>query len=129
MDIISATGRRKSAIARVYLNPKGKGKITINKKDYKEYFPQIHLVGKVTTPLELVQAKSKYNININVKGGGIKGQVEAIQLGIARALVQLNTDNRLVLKPEGILTRDARIVERKKYGLMKARKQTQYRKR
>ncbi len=129
MDIITATGRRKSSIARVYLYPKGKGDITINKKDYKEYFPQMHLTGKVLTPLSLLQVEKKHDIKVNVKGGGIKGQVEAIRLGISRALVKLNPDYRLVLKPEGVLTRDARIVERKKYGLMKARKQTQYRKR
>lgn len=129
MDVINTVGRRKAAIARVYLKPKGKGNIIINKKDYKEYFPQRHLTYKVTEPLKLLAVDKNFDITVNVKGGGIKGQVEAVRLGISRALVEFNPEFRAVIKPEGFLKRDPRSVERKKYGLMKARKQTQYRKR
>jgi len=129
MELINATGRRKSAVARVYLKEKGSGQVLVNKKDYKIYFPQIHLVGKITEAIEAVEGEGKYDFTINVYGGGPKGQAEAIRLGIARTLVKLNEEFKTVLKSKGFLSRDPRTVERKKYGFMKARKQTQYRKR
>lgn len=129
MEVINAVGRRKAAIARVYLKPKGKGNILVNRKDYKEYFPQLHLTHKVVEPLKLLAVEKNFDITVNVTGGGVKGQVEAVRLGISRALVEFNPEFRTVIKPEGFLKRDPRRVERKKPGLLKARKQTQYRKR
>jgi len=129
MEIINATGRRKSAVARVYLK-KGEGKITVNGKDYKEYFPTILLQHTVEQPLnEIEEIKDKYNIYVKLTGGGIKGQAEAVRLGISRALVKINEEWRTPLKQKGYLTRDPRVVERKKYGRKKARKQFQFSKR
>ena len=125
---INATGRRKTSIARVYLQ-KGKGKITINKKDFQEYFPTVPLQNKVKKPLEVVEAVSKYDLTVNVKGGGITGQAEATMLAIAKVLIVEIPDNRESLKSHGLLSRDSRMVERKKPGLRKARKKSQFSKR
>ncbi len=128
MDTINTTGRRKAAIARVYFS-KGKGNIVVNGRDYKEYFPQPNLQYKISHPLEIVGMLKEYDLKINVKGGGFKGQAEAIRLGISRALLKLNEDFRAPLKELKYLTRDARVVERKKYGKPKARKSFQFSKR
>lgn len=128
MEQINQTGRRKSAIARVFLS-EGSGKITINNRDYKEYFSVMHIQDSVSSPLTATAAEGKYDIKATVKGGGIKGQAEAVRLGIARALVEDNEENRQALKPLGLLTRDSRKVERKKPGLLKARRRSQFSKR
>jgi len=113
MEVINATGRRKSAVARVYLTP-GKGNITVNDRDYKEYFGHEILSSVVTQPLVLLNVAEKYDIKANLDGGGIKGQAEALRLGISRALVKVDPEFRSVLKDNGFLTRDPREVERKK---------------
>jgi small subunit ribosomal protein S9 len=128
MDTIHKIGRRKTAVARVYLSD-GTGNITVNKKDYKDYFTTSHLQYKVLQALNLTDNASAFDIKVNVYGGGITGQAEAIRLGISRALVFLNEENRTILKPEGLLTRDPRMVERKKFGQKKARKKFQFSKR
>jgi small subunit ribosomal protein S9 len=128
MEIINTVGRRKASIARVYLK-KGTGSITINGKDYKEYFPQTHINGKIVEAINEVGVQGLYDFKVNVKGGGIKGQAEAIRMGMARALVKLNEEFRSPLKSKKYLTRDARVVERKKYGKPKARKSFQFSKR
>lgn len=128
MEQINAVGRRKAAIARVFMSY-GTGKIVVNKRDYKDYFSVPHIQEKVTLPLQVVEAMGKYDLKVNVAGGGIKGQAEAVMLGIARALVKDNAENKPPLKALGIMTRDARKVERKKPGLRKARKKEQYSKR
>ncbi len=126
--MINAVGRRKASVARIYLT-QGDGKIIVNGKDYKTYFPQRHIQSKITAPFETVEVESIYNVKINVKGGGFKGQAEAVRMGIARALVKLNADFRGPLKAQKFLVRDARVVERKKYGKPKARKSFQFSKR
>ena len=126
--MINATGRRKSSVARVYLT-KGEGKIVVNGKDYKDYFPQPHIQANLQAPLQTVEVTNLYDFKINVAGGGFKGQSEAIRMGIARALVKLNEEFRVPLKARKFLTRDARVVERKKYGKPKARKSFQFSKR
>jgi small subunit ribosomal protein S9 len=123
-----AIGRRKEAVARVYLT-KGTGKITVNGRDYKVYFPLMYLQNQVELSLKTVNGLDKYDANINVAGGGPKGQAEAIKLGIARALCILDAESRTSLKPAGLLTRDPRSVERKKFGHKKARKSFQFSKR
>ena len=128
METINAIGRRKASIARVYLK-KGSGKVTVNDKDLKDYMPVIHLRNSVEEPMKTLGLESSYDITVNVLGGGIKGQAEAIRLGISRALVKINADYKLKLKPKGFLTRDSRKVERKKPGLKKARKREQFSKR
>jgi len=128
MDVINTTGRRKASVARVYLSA-GKGKIEVNGKDYKEYFPQNDIQFKLEDPLSTVDAAKSFDIKVNVKGGGFKGQAEAIRLAISKALVILNEDNRKPLKEKKYLTRDSRVVERKKYGKPKARKSFQFSKR
>tara|TARA_B110000196_G_C20674559_1_gene443529 strand:+ start:104 stop:490 length:387 start_codon:yes stop_codon:yes gene_type:complete len=128
MDVINTLGRRKSSVARVYLS-KGKGKITINKRDYKDYFTTGVMQYKVNQPFELTDTLGKYDVKVNVKGGGNTGQVEAVRLGISRALVELNEDYKPLLKAEGLMTRDPRMVERKKPGQPKARKKFQFSKR
>jgi small subunit ribosomal protein S9 len=128
MEIINSLGRRKAAIARVYLS-EGKGEITINDRDYKEYFPGEHLHYVVLQPLSLLNAKENYDIKITLTGGGVKGQAEAVRLGISRALVKLNAADKKALKAEGFMTRDPREVERKKPGRPKARKRFQFSKR
>ncbi len=128
MEPINALGRRKAAVARVYLSD-GKGKITVNGRDYKEYFGAETLQYVVTQPLVLLNATDKYDINVNLAGGGVKGQAEALRLGITRALVMIDNESKPALKVEGFLTRDPREVERKKPGRPKARKRFQFSKR
>lgn len=128
MEVINALGRRKTSVARVYLS-KGTGKVTINKKDYKEAFPISVLQAKIERPFELTETTGQYDVAVNVFGGGINGQAEAIRLGIARALVKVAEENKTLLKAEGLMTRDPRMVERKKPGRPKARKKFQFSKR
>ena len=128
MVVIHKIGRRKTAVARVYL-AKGKGKITVNKKDMADYFTTATLQYKVNQPLALTNNDGNFDITVNVYGGGITGQAEAIRLGLSRIMCELDPENRLVLKPEGLLTRDPRMVERKKFGQKKARKKFQFSKR
>ena len=127
-NTIIATGRRKAAVARVYLQT-GKGKFTVNSKPVEEYFTVEHLRTKVLKPLQVLELVKKVDVNINVTGGGIKGQAEAVQLGLARAFVKMDPEYKPALKAENMMTRDARVVERKKPGLKKARKKTQFSKR
>lgn len=126
--MINAIGRRKRSVARVYLT-KGEGKIEINGKDLKEYFPQVHVQSSITAPFATVNAENIYDLKVNVNGGGFKGQAEAVRMAVSRALVQLNEDFRKPLKERKFLTRDSRQVERKKYGKPKARKSFQFSKR
>jgi len=128
MQVINATGRRKSAVARVYLQD-GKGNITINGKDLKDYFPSVLLQYVVKQPLEVLNLLGNYDIKANLDGGGSKGQAEALRLGIARALVEINAEHKPTLKANGFMTRDPREVERKKPGQPKARKKFQFSKR
>ena len=128
MDTIHTIGRRKASVARIYMSP-GKGKITINKKEYKEYFSTDALLYKINQPLKVVNCEGKFDIKVNVFGGGTTGQADAIKLAIARALCELDSENRAALKSEGLLTRDPRVVERKKPGQKKARKKFQWVKR
>lgn len=124
----NAIGRRKEAVTRVFLS-KGAGKITINDKDYKQYFSLAYLQNQVEAPLKAVEALDKYDIVINAQGGGFKGQAEAAKLGIARALIEVDSELRPTLKAAGLLTRDPRSVERKKFGHKKARRSFQFSKR
>ncbi|MBN2165036.1 MAG: 30S ribosomal protein S9 [Marinilabiliaceae bacterium] len=128
MEVINAIGRRKAAIARVYLK-EGKGQITINKRDLSNYFPSGILQYIVKQPLNTVGVVEKYDIQVNLTGGGIKGQAEALRLAIARALVKINAEDKPALRAEGFMTRDSRVVERKKPGRPKARKRFQFSKR
>ena len=128
MDVINTVGRRKAAIARVYMT-EGKGQITVNDRDYKEYFPDKQLHYVIDQPLNLLELKDKFDIKVNIKGGGMKGQAEALRLGIARALIKLDPENKPPLRTEGFVTRDPRVVERKKPGQPKARKRFQFSKR
>ena len=128
MGVINALGRRKTSVARVYLS-KGKGKFTINNKDSKEYFPLSQFQFKLNQPFVLSDNEGSFDVNVNVKGGGITGQVEAIRLGLSRALVEFNEENRTIFRKEGLMTRDPRMVERKKPGQKKARKKFQFSKR
>tara|TARA_R100001377_G_C3186101_1_gene108622 strand:+ start:853 stop:1239 length:387 start_codon:yes stop_codon:yes gene_type:complete len=128
MEVIHKIGRRKTAVARVYV-AQGTGKITINKKDMTVYFPTATLQYKVNQPLVMTNNDGNFDITVNVYGGGITGQAEAIRLGLSRAMCELDPENRLTLKPEGLLTRDPRMVERKKFGQKKARKKFQFSKR
>lgn len=129
MEQINTIGRRKAAVARVYLS-QGTGNITVNGKDYKAFFPQHHIQLAVVQPFKIIEVDNAiYDIKVNVNGGGIKGQAEAIRMAISRALVKLNEDFRSPLKSNKMLTRDARVVERKKYGKPKARKSFQFSKR
>jgi len=121
-------GRRKEAVARVFLS-KGEGKITVNDLDYKVYFPQVYLQNQVELPLKTIEGSNKYDIKINADGGGKKGQAEAAKLGISRALIVSNPDYRPALKAAGLLRRDPRGVERKKFGKKKARRSYQFSKR
>ncbi|MCB0501794.1 MAG: 30S ribosomal protein S9 [Bacteroidetes bacterium] len=123
-----ATGRRKAAIARVYLKA-GKGKIEVNGKDYKEFFPVKHLINKIEEPFKVTETEGKYDVKVNAVGGGIKGQAEALALGIARALIEIDAELKPVLKDHKLVTRDPRVVERKKPGKKKARKSFQFSKR
>ena len=128
MEQVNAIGRRKAAVARVILRD-GKGKITVNDRDYKEYFGAETLQYVVTQPLVALDAVEKYDISINLDGGGVKGQAEALRLGITRALIEVDAENKSLLKANGFVTRDPRSVERKKPGRPKARKRFQFSKR
>ena len=128
MDVINTSGRRKDAVARLYLS-EGKGEFTINKRDYKDYFPTGTLQYKINQPFVLTETTGKYNIKVNVAGGGITGQAEAIRLAISKALIEIDPENKSTLKAEGLTTRDPRMVERKKFGQKKARKKFQFSKR
>ncbi|QOR73470.1 30S ribosomal protein S9 [Cruoricaptor ignavus] len=128
MATVHKIGRRKTSVARVYVKP-GSGNITVNRKDAKEYFNTDVLVYKLNQPFLLTETTGQYDVTVNVFGGGITGQAEAIRLGISRALTEINAEYRLILKPEGLLTRDSRMVERKKPGQKKARKKFQFSKR
>ena len=128
MQIVNKIGRRKTSIARVYVQP-GKGDIKVNDRDLKEYFlSEIHQTT-VKQALTLVKADGQYDVSVNVEGGGIKGQAEAVRLGIARALVEINAEHKPALRKEGLMTRDSRMVERKKPGRRKARRRFQFSKR
>ena len=128
MEIVNAIGRRKAAVARVFVN-EGTGVITINNKDLAAYFPSSILQYIVKQPLAKLGVAEKYDIKVNIDGGGFKGQAEALRLAIARALVKINPEDKPALKAEGFLTRDPRAVERKKPGQPKARKRFQFSKR
>ena len=128
MEVVHKIGRRKTAVARVYVS-EGKGNITINKKDLNEYFTTATLQYKVKQPFALTGTEDSYDVNVNVYGGGITGQAEAIRLALSRAMCEIDEENRTVLKPEGLLTRDPRMVERKKFCQKKARKKFQFSKR
>ena len=128
MEVIHKIGRRKNAVARVYIS-KGKGNITVNKREMENYFTTGTLQYKVKQPLALTNNEKSFDISVNVHGGGVTGQAEAIRLAISRAMCELNEENRTILKPEGLLTRDPRMVERKKFGQKKARKKFQFSKR
>jgi small subunit ribosomal protein S9 len=128
MEAINTVGRRKAAVARIYVN-EGKGQITINHKDYKEYFPEERLQYVVEQPIKVAEVEGKYDIKVNLNGGGFKGQAEALMLAIARALIKIDPEMKPALKSNGLLTRDPREVERKKPGQPKARKRFQFSKR
>ncbi len=124
----NAVGRRKEAVARVFLS-KGTGAITVNGKDYKAYFPLMYLQNQVELPMKTLEVADAFDIVVNVQGGGPKGQAEAIKMGIARVLCEVNPEYRPALKKEGLMTRDPRAVERKKFGKAKARRSFQFSKR
>ncbi len=124
----NAVGRRKEAVARVYIS-KGTGNITVNNKEYKAYFPIMYLQNQVELPLKTIDVVTSFDIVINVQGGGPKGQAEAIKMAISRALCEVNPEYRPLLKKDGLLTRDSRSVERKKFGKRKARRSFQFSKR
>ncbi len=128
MEVVNTVGRRKAAVARVYVK-EGNGKITINKKAFEVYFPSSILQFVVKQPLTTLGVEDQYDIDINLDGGGFKGQAEAARLGIARALVSIDAESKPALKAEGFMTRDSRVVERKKPGQPKARKKFQFSKR
>ncbi|MBR6700087.1 MAG: 30S ribosomal protein S9 [Bacteroidaceae bacterium] len=128
MAVVNALGRRKSAVARVYVE-EGSGKITINKRDLTEYFPSPILQFVVKQPLNLLDVAEKYDIKVNLQGGGYTGQSQALRLAIARALVKINAEDKKALRAEGFMTRDSREVERKKPGRPKARRRFQFSKR
>ena len=128
MDTVHTIGRRKTSIARIFMN-EGKGAIIVNKKKYTDYFPTPTLQFKVQQPFMLTNTEGNYDLNVTVKGGGTNGQAEAVRLAISRGLCKINEEFRAELKPEGLLTRDPRMVERKKFGQKKARKKFQFSKR
>ena len=128
METVHTIGRRKASVARLYIT-EGKGNFVINGKDYKDYFPLETLQFKLHQPFKVVELEGKFDIKVNVNGGGINGQADAIKLAIARALCEIDIDHRPALKAEGLLTRDPRVVERKKPGQKKARKKFQWVKR
>ncbi len=128
MEVINTLGRRKSSVARIYMKP-GKGNIIINNRTVEDYFPIAEQQLKLKRPFELTETEGQYDIKVNVKGGGPTGQVEAIRMAISRALVKINEEYKPKLKTEKLLTRDPRMVERKKFGQPKARKKFQFSKR
>ena len=128
MEVINTIGRRKTAVARIYLTP-GQGEIKVNGRDYKEYFPfEVHQIV-LQMPFVTISGNNGYDVKVNVRGGGVTGQAEAVRMAISRALVEYNGEFRGALKKEGFLTRDPRMVERKKYGRAKARRKFQFSKR
>nr|WP_297789365.1 30S ribosomal protein S9 [uncultured Allomuricauda sp.] len=128
MEVVHKIGRRKTAVARVYVS-EGSGNITVNKRDLNDYFTTGTLQYKVRQPFTLTETDGNYDVKVNVYGGGITGQAEAVRLALSRAMCEIDAENRAVLKPEGLLTRDPRMVERKKFGQKKARKKFQFSKR
>lgn len=128
MEVINSIGRRKRAIARIYLSD-GKGQIMVNNKDFKEYFPDRQLQYIVEQPLNLLEIRGNYDIKVNLDGGGLSGQAEALRLAISRALIKVDPEYKSALRAEGFVTRDPRVVERKKPGQPKARKRFQFSKR
>ncbi|MEN8158107.1 MAG: 30S ribosomal protein S9 [Bacteroidota bacterium] len=128
MEVINTIGRRKAAIARLYMS-EGKGQITVNNRDFKDYFPDKQLHYIVEQPLNLLEVKGNYDIKVNLNGGGMAGQAEALRLAISRALIKVNPEYKAALRAEGFVTRDPRVVERKKPGQPKARKRFQFSKR
>jgi small subunit ribosomal protein S9 len=128
MEVVNTLGRRKTAVARIYVSA-GNGAITVNQRDIKEYFPSEILQTIINQPFAVSGELGKYDVKVNVKGGGVAGQAEAVRLAIARALCEVSADFRPALKKEGFLTRDPRMVERKKYGRRKARRKFQFSKR
>jgi small subunit ribosomal protein S9 len=128
MEVINTIGRRKTAVARIYLKP-GSGQVTVNKRDVKQYFPTSILQYIVNQPFQITGNEGKYDLKVNLDGGGVKGQAEALRLAISRALVEINAEWRPSLKSKGLLRRDPRMVERKKPGQKKARKKFQFSKR
>ena len=128
MEIINTIGRRKTAVARIYMK-EGQGTITVNDRDYKEYFPTPILQFKVVEPFEVTNTVGKYDLKVNLDGGGVRGQAEALAHAVSRALVKINAEYKPLLKAKGFMTRDPRMVERKKFGQKKARKRFQFSKR
>ena len=128
MEVIHTIGRRKTAVARVYVS-QGKGNITVNKREMNAYFTTPTLQYKVNQPLAMTNNENNFDVKVNVYGGGVTGQAEAVRLALSRAMCQIDEENRAILKPEGLLTRDPRMVERKKFGQKKARKKFQFSKR
>jgi small subunit ribosomal protein S9 len=128
MATIHKIGRRKCAVARVYVT-EGSGKVTVNKKDISVYFPTATLQYKVMQPMSMTNNAENFDVKVNVNGGGTTGQAEAVRMALARVMCEVDAENRLILKPEGLLTRDPRMVERKKFGQKKARKRFQFSKR
>jgi small subunit ribosomal protein S9 len=128
MEVINTIGRRKAAIARVYVS-EGKGQIIVNNRDFKDYFPDKQLHYIVEQPLNILEVRGNYDIKVNLNGGGMAGQAEALRLAIARALIKINPEYKPTLRAEGFVTRDPRVVERKKPGQPKARKRFQFSKR
>lgn len=128
MEVVHKIGRRKTAVARVYVS-EGSGNITVNKRDLNDYFTTGTLQYKVKQPFTLTETDGNYDVKVNVFGGGITGQAEAVRLALSRAMCEIDVENRGILKPEGLLTRDPRMVERKKFGQKKARKKFQFSKR
>ena len=128
MEVIHKIGRRKTSVARVYMS-EGKGNIMVNKKSYSDFFDTAILQYKIQQPFSLTETKDKFDLSVTVKGGGVNGQAEAIRLAISRALVEFNEEFKPVLKSKGLMTRDPRMVERKKFGQKKARKKFQFSKR
>jgi len=128
MAVTHAIGRRKTSVARVYVQ-EGKGNIVINNKALSDYFPSAIMQFKVEQPFSILEEKGNFDVKVNVEGGGLTGQAEAIRLGISRAMVLINPDHRATLKPDSLMTRDPRMVERKKFGQKKARKKFQFSKR
>jgi len=128
MEVIHKIGRRKTSVARVYMS-EGKGNITVNKKSYSDFFSTATLQYKILQPFNLTDTKDKFDLSVNVKGGGVNGQAEAVRLAISRALVEFNEEIKSTIKAEGLMTRDPRKVERKKFGQKKARKKFQFSKR
>ena len=128
MEVINTLGRRKTAVARIYLS-EGNGKITVNDRDFKEYFPTAILQYQILEPFEITNNTGKYDLKVNMDGGGVTGQAEALSLAISRALVKISEEFRPILKAKGLMRRDPRMVERKKFGQKKARKRFQFSKR